>query len=211
VRRGKSATLAEAWNGSSWTVLPTPHIGGNASFIDVSCPTSSDCVAVGDVSAAARRNLIIELWNGTNWTIQKSPQFLHKAGPGFNSVSCATPSSCTALGEYLTKTGSQTLVVHWNGTSWVQQHVPSSVTSPLFRVSCSSGTSCTAVGVEAAVHWNGTTWTAQRPVAPPGAIGHTFQLYGVSCPTTSVCEAVGFYHAKSKTHRLRDRTLIEAN
>jgi hypothetical protein len=71
--------------------------------------------------------------------------------------------------------------------------------------------SCTAVGGNTAAHWNGTAWALQQPAIPAHAIGHSFDLNDVSCPTASVCEAVGFFHVKTKTGSFRDKTLIEAN
>ena len=42
-------TLAETWNGSSWTITPTPNQGVNESnsLRGVSCTNSTHCVAVG--------------------------------------------------------------------------------------------------------------------------------------------------------------------
>jgi hypothetical protein len=208
-----TATLAEAWNGTSWTVQPTPPAGKHAALFSVSCPTSSDCVAVGGnfISLNSGSTVVIERWNGTSWAVQKSPQLPSKDEPRFFSVSCATASSCTAMGNYFASNQTKLLVEHWNGTSWVRQHVPGAASIGLFRVSCPSATSCTAVGDNIAAHWNGTAWTLQRPAIPAHAIGHGVLLNDVSCPTASVCEAAGFYHAKRKTGRFRDRTVIEGN
>jgi hypothetical protein len=211
--QNNSATLAEAWNGTSWTVQPTPSAGQHAALYSVSCPTPSDCVAVGGnfISLHSGSTAFIERWNGTSWAMQKTPQPPHKDRPQFFSVSCATASSCTAMGGYSASNQAKLLVEHWNGTSWVRQHVPGAASVVLFHVSCPSATSCTAVGDSITAHWNGTAWTLQRPAIPAHATGHGVVLYDVSCPTASVCEAVGFYHAKRKTGRFRDRTVIEAN
>lgn len=206
-----TATLAETWNGTSWRVLPTPPGGRHARLMHVSCPTSSDCVAVGDDGTLSSRKLLIERWNGTSWTVQKSPQVPGTDGPQFGSVSCAAASSCTAMGNYLTSTGTKLLVEHWNGTSWVRQHIPGAASNSLFYVSCASATSCTAVGLSMTAHWNGTTWTLQQPAIPARATGHRVGLRDVSCPTTSVCEAVGSFRIKTQTGSFRDKTLIEAN
>jgi hypothetical protein len=42
-------TLAEQWNGTSWSMLATPNPPGSiASYLSgVSCPTSQTCTAVG--------------------------------------------------------------------------------------------------------------------------------------------------------------------
>jgi hypothetical protein len=43
-------TAAESWNGSTWTQQTTPNPSGteNSSFSGISCPTTTDCTAVGD-------------------------------------------------------------------------------------------------------------------------------------------------------------------
>jgi hypothetical protein len=41
-------------------------------------------------------------------------------------------------------------------------------------------------------------------------MGHRVVLQDVSCPTTSVCEAVGFFHVRTKTGGFKDKTVIEA-
>jgi hypothetical protein len=205
-----TATLAEAWNGTGWTVQPTPPGGRHAGFASLSCPTSSDCVAVGDNGTLSSGNVFIERWNGTSWAIQKSPQVPGKDLPELGSVSCATASSCIALGGYVTKTGGKALFEQWNGTSWVRQHVTVPEGMGFAQVSCPTATSCTAVGGTGAAHWNGTAWTFQHTTRPPHTLGDQ-ELNALSCPTASVCEAVGFFHVKSNTGRFRDRTLIEAN
>jgi hypothetical protein len=56
-------------------------------------------------------------------------------------------------------------------------------------------------------------WVIQSTYAPPPAQANSkdIALEEVSCSAASACEAVGFFHARSKTNRFRDRTLIEAN
>jgi hypothetical protein len=210
IASGSRATLAEMWNGTSWTVQPTPPTGQQAALSSVSCPTPTDCVAVGDFISPGPESVFIERWNGTSWAIQKSPQLPRgDHHPELGSVSCATASSCTAMGGYFTSSA-QLLVEHWNGTSWVRQHVPGAASNRLFQVSCPSATSCTAIGGTVSGHWNGTAWALQRTTRPPHTLGGQV-LYAVSCPTVSVCEAAGFFHTKTKTGGFRDRTLIEAN
>jgi hypothetical protein len=47
---GDGATLAENWNGSTWTEQSTPNPSGyeEADFQGISCPSTTDCTAVGD-------------------------------------------------------------------------------------------------------------------------------------------------------------------
>jgi hypothetical protein len=68
------STLAEAWNGTSWSIESTPNRTQSASLVDVSCSSSDACVAVGStgVSTSTYRTLA-EFWNGTSWVIQPTP------------------------------------------------------------------------------------------------------------------------------------------
>ena len=70
-------TLAERWNGSSWSVQPTANPGGiNPELVDVSCTSARACTAVGsagnggDVSGIGA---LAERWNGTSWSIERDP------------------------------------------------------------------------------------------------------------------------------------------
>ena len=55
---GTRVTLAERWNGTSWTIQSTPNPTGakGSSLSGVSCTSASACTAVGyDVDSAALR------------------------------------------------------------------------------------------------------------------------------------------------------------
>ena len=67
---GGNSALAESWNGTAWTVQPTPATG-NIVLDGVSCTVATNCWAVGfntnpntGVSAPA-----IEHWNGARWSL----------------------------------------------------------------------------------------------------------------------------------------------
>ena len=140
-----------------------------------------------------------------------SPQNGGTAVTGFvisGKISCATPSSCLAIGENLNKSGNLAqVVVAWNGTAWHSVAVPTPKPTValinLASVSCQSATACVVVGAYVtlagagterpyALTWNGTslTPTAAPPVPANGGLA---ALTGVSCVTTSKsCLAVGY-------------------
>src|ERR1700689_3169016 len=119
-------------------------------------------------------------------------------------VSCASSSSCFAVGYYMNRSNEQAqLVEHWNGAAWAIEPVsnpPDAKRSLLQGVSCASRSSCFAVGqylngsatwVTLVERWNGTSWDrppSPNPYAPAGS-----DLFGVSCPSSSACFAVGDY------------------
>ena len=68
-------TLAETWNGSTWTILPTPSPrlpGGGAELNSISCTSSTSCMAVGETLVFHEPGGYLiphpfaESWNGTN-------------------------------------------------------------------------------------------------------------------------------------------------
>jgi hypothetical protein len=226
-----SATLAERWNGSRWFIEETPY-PGRAIFSDlysVSCTSVSSCTAVGSYQIGNGNGngqilSLAERWNGKRWSIQKTPKLPDANFSELTSVSCTAVSSCTAVGSYAAQASDaakfHTLVERWNGTKWLVQHTPRiRESSGLRGVSCTSASSCTAVGsygdfdkrtlVTLAERWNGKKWSIQHTPNPH----NDSRLWDVSCtsgnapsspfaiqggrekttrPTTS-CTAVGSY------------------
>jgi hypothetical protein len=149
---GEEQTFAERWDGSGWSLQPTPQGPGAFEFSSVSCTSASACTAVGWYSSApslAARTLA-ERWNGTNWSIQRTPD-----GPGGNNfldgISCVSGRECVAVGSTDPTSGAQPpvaapLVERWDGKRWSVEHTPNAGSRFLASVSCTSRTICTAVG-----------------------------------------------------------------
>ena len=164
----------------------------------VSCPNARMCMAVGTSTGGLA---LSERWNGRRWAVRPVPQPAGAIGDGLDGVSCTSARRCTAVGDAdISGSGSDTLVVRWNGNRWAIQPAPSEGTEgiPFAGVSCASATACTAVGIAnedpstgavstLAEHWDAVAWTIQ-PTPPP--VGGSV-LSGVSCATPSACTAVG--------------------
>jgi hypothetical protein len=204
-------TLAESWNGSTWTVLPSPSPslpGGGAILTSISCTSSTNCMAVGETQVFHEPggNLIdhplAESWNGTAWTELPTPVFKN-SGASLNGVSCTSPSRCMAVGNEGTPKNPTlfTLAESWNGTAWRFVHTPFPLTpggTALNRIACTSATTCMAVGyygfnagfgtsVTLSEAWDGVNWH-RRPTPTPGSSG---SLAGVACLAATDCMAVG--------------------
>jgi hypothetical protein len=82
-----SGTLAERWNGTRWTIQPTPNpaMAFQITLDSVACPAPRFCTAVGDygVNATGDRLTLGLQWRGTG----QGPQ--HSAAPPQPGVSCA--------------------------------------------------------------------------------------------------------------------------
>jgi hypothetical protein len=198
-------TLAERWNGSSWAIQRTPHpTDARVSFFSgVSCTSPRSCIATGfKINSAGAGVTLAERWDGTGWAIQPTPTLEAATYVQLVGVSCASPTWCTAAGFFSIVTGIEVMLAErWNGTGWAIQQTlyPDHARFVQFAgVSCTSPTSCTAVGffnnvpgidVTLAERWNGTRWAIQPTPNPAGATSNS--LGAVSCPSTTRCTAVG--------------------
>jgi hypothetical protein len=147
-------TLAESWNGSRWSVVPSPNVAsqGNNWFTGVSCPSATNCEAVGgwNVNPVTVRNLA-ESWNGKRWSIVTIPSRGSLAND-LGGVSCTSATNCVTAGfsVYGPAQGpgnGKTLIESWNGSRWATTPSPSPrADSELYAVTCTGATSCQAVG-----------------------------------------------------------------
>ncbi|HXZ83805.1 MAG TPA: hypothetical protein VED84_08775 [Acidimicrobiales bacterium] len=183
-------TLIESWNGSGWTVSPSPDRGATSSLGGVACVSTRWCLAVGSYKdRAGVSRALVEIWNGSSWSIGASPG-LRAGAVSLSGVSCVSARLCAAVGG----AGTGSLMESWNGSTWtaVATQTPSG-RGNLNGVSCSSPGSCVAVGNDGGrtlvASWNGTRWSTV-PSPTPGRWGG---LAGVSCPSARSCLAVGNY------------------
>jgi len=202
-------TLAGTWNGRNWRIQPTRSPRGAAVFSDLSalsCPSAGDCTAVGTSTNSAGLGVTLaERWNGIRWGIQKTPDPAGSLSAALVGVSCTSPRSCTAVGDYFSGGRDRNLAEHWNGTSWSIQRTPNppgAAESDMSGVSCTSPSACAAVGFYSGKGgsskafteiWDGTRWRLE-PAPSPAARGH---LFGVSCTSKSACVAVGDFGSET--------------
>ena len=116
-------TLAESWNGSSWTVVPSPSDGPALNFLSsVACVSATDCTAVGHWVTGGTESefrTLVETWNGVGWAFVPSPRPATSGGVFVSAVSCATPVSCMAVGDYGSNEGEElTLAMSFDGSAW---------------------------------------------------------------------------------------------
>ncbi|HWL65554.1 MAG TPA: carboxypeptidase-like regulatory domain-containing protein [Actinomycetota bacterium] len=212
-------TLILRWDGEAWSIVPsfpadTSAAQSNA-LTGVSCSSESECVAVGFSSIEGGRYQALALhWDGTSWLpglvrLREDAETFYVPSDILYDVSCPAPSECLAVGAHWTGTVYQTLVDHWDGTTWTPVTSPN--TAPdrgniLSSVTCVSASDCWAVGsaddyeqglIE---HWDGTSWS----IVDSPQTGNI--LSAVSCLSATECWAAGPYytpHPPAKTLLVR--------
>lgn len=182
-------TLAEHWNGTSWSIVPTPNPNPVthppfAELDSVAATASNDVWAVGAYyNNYGAQATLIEHYDGTSWSIIPSPN-MSLTGDELYSVAAISKSDAWAVGIFDGVVNSevtpQTYTLHWNGTQWNAISSPNEANSSneLESIGAVSSTDVWAVGSWGPVsgngggalieHWNGSQWSIlPAPMATP--------------------------------------------
>jgi hypothetical protein len=189
-------TLIEHWNGTQWSIVPSPNVGtGSAYLFEVSAVSANDIWAIGTRSGGT---LAIH-WNGVQWSVVPTPN------PGINEnylldVEAVSANDVWAVGYF--RNGPPyafiPFIAHWDGTSWSQASAPNTsfFSNVLTSVDAISANDIWAVGYAMqqnapasqtrtlTIHWDGNTWS----VVPSGFFN---QLASVSAVSSNDVWAVG--------------------
>lgn len=201
--------LTEHWNGKAWVVKKSPEPSYHFNNLNaVTAIASNDVWAVGDYkSTNTRAQILAEHWNGAAWSLVNTPN------PGtaindFHSIAADASNDVWAVGFYNnTKSTEQTLVEHWDGSSW--SVVPSlnvgSGDNLLYSVAAISPTDVWVVGNGSGQpqieQWDGSSWTIV-PSAAPGTSNYSFDAI-------AAVSANDIWVAGSYTKGIHSKTLIE--
>jgi hypothetical protein len=110
---GTFHTLAEHWNGSSWSVVASPNApGGHTVLEGVACSAAARCWAVGANVVGQRPRTFLQTWDGGSWTTVAAPT---PAATRANlaGIACVrgTPH-CRAVGYWADPVQLHTLAAH---------------------------------------------------------------------------------------------------
>ena len=210
---GSGQALIEHWDGKKWSVVASPTAGTGNVLLGVVAVSTTDVWAVGTfaLTGSGIAQTLIEHWDGTSWSVVSSPNASTQTNE-LAGVTAVSASDIWAVGEFVTSGGLiQTLIEHWDGTSWSIVSSPNASTQDnLLAVAAVSTTDVWAVGefvaasgVEQALieQWNGTRWSV---VSSPSAGGSNV-LSGVAIISANDIWAVGDVVISS----LSAHTLIE--
>src|SRR6266702_2662928 len=127
-------TLTLHWNGKKWSHIKSPNVSSQDSeLMAVAAVSPTDVWAVGDSHTTSFQTLT-QHWDGHKWSVVSSPN----PGAQFNElfgVAAVSTTDVWAVGSFAPQgfSPSQTLIEHWNGTTWsvVTSPNPSSTTNLL--------------------------------------------------------------------------------
>ena len=166
-------TLTEHWNGTSWSIIPSPSPGTyNGNILNaVDGVSANDIWAVGwyqSGSTGQEGGALTMHWDGTAWTVAPNPSRWQLYG-----VVAISSNNVWAVGEQS--------ILHWNGSSWsnVSFPLPPNDAYRILRgVSATSASDIWAVGYGQWPYFDGTRyapltyhWDAARWNLIPNAGG----------------------------------------
>jgi photosystem II stability/assembly factor-like uncharacterized protein len=169
------------------TWRPITLAAGSAPLYSASCPTGTECVAVGDGTVLRSTD------GGTAWSSAVVP-----FGPDvvLRSVSCSSATICVAVGAWSPAAGPSAAVVIRStdgGSGWSHVTIPSGVAT-LQSVTCPTTSSCVAAtGGSASTPSilystdGGETWSTSGVPTTSGV-----RIESISCAPASFCLGAGF-------------------
>jgi hypothetical protein len=199
-------TLAEHWDGTTWTITPSPNPGSaNNEFRGVAAVSPDDIWAVGFSGVMYETDLLIERWNGTSWTVVPAPDTGLPVNE-LHDITVRNADDIWAVGFAGDPFTIHALLLHWDGTSWsILPNPMPGLSTTLNGVHALDWDDAWAVGAyydqqatvwrNLALHWDGTYWTA-------GAMASNYfgRLQDVAMLTHDDAWAVGEGSSNSLLH-----------
>ena len=195
-----TAPLAEHWDGTRWSIVPTPAISApTVQLNSIAALNSGNVWAAGysDDPNCLCGKTVVEHWNGSRWTRLTTPN------PGvadyLTGIAATSATDVWAVGyEWISNVVELPLLLHYDGRTWRRFNTSRLQFGQISSVFARSTNDVWAVGwtgqvpgVNAlALHWNGTSW---KRAAFPTESGGWIVLKSVFSVATSDVWAVGSY------------------
>jgi len=189
--------FVSVYNGSSWVdqeLASSLNVGNHAAVSSVSCTSSTSCVAGGYYKDGSNHaQAFVSVYNGSSWVDQEVAGSLNVGNDaGLWEVDCTSSTSCVAGGQYKDGSGNyQAFVSVYNGSSWVDQEVASSLNvggeAIVGTLSCTSSGLCVAGGyyTDGSSHCQAFLSTTTLPVAHTRVSGTVYFASGSSTLTVT--------------------------
>jgi len=215
---GSSDIVGASWQlaDGKWSVTQLPFETseiGPYEALGVSCPTTANCVAVGDYNTTGKpRALIWESIDG-RWVMMNALLPINSAraegDSSIRAVSCPEVIRCFGGGHFTTFTNSvEPAVWELRGGTWAVSQLPlpgnasARQDAAILSISCPTTTSCVAGGNYVSngssrpAIWtmSGGRWKVREAALPPNAANVSASgVDSVTCPSATTCVAGGSY------------------
>jgi hypothetical protein len=158
VGEAEDRSLTMHYDGSAWTVVPSPNLEYGVRLEDVVTIGPNDAWAVGwSGSAGSLDDVNVAMhWNGQSWTIVPTPQ---PGGTEFPdrllAVDAIASNDVWATGIYA---DDRSVILHWNGSNWSMTGNDCDTYGGLTGITVLSTRIAWAVGNAETCRFDGTSW-----------------------------------------------------
>jgi len=169
------SALVEHWNGSTWSLVPTPDFGASATALtDVVVLPSGDVWVSGSIREPGKPSRALAMrWSHGAWTVTATPVI--GLSTRFNALAGTSESNLWAAGSADEGGRTITLIARWNNDGWSITPSPNPGTSgnEIRSVWVAANGRAWAVGLYSngsevrplAEVWNGAEWILDNPDA----------------------------------------------
>jgi hypothetical protein len=202
-------TLALHFDGTAWTVVPTPNVGSRANaLLAVTAQPGRAWAAGYQIDGEFLAKSLIETWDGTAWHIAPHPHPFETED--LYGIASSSPTDVWAVGSGRNDEGVfHTIALHFDGRAWsvVPTVDPGSHGNVLYGVIALGPADAWAVGQKIGdgdpdqaliEHWDGMRWSEAQT---PRTRDHSSQLLAVTAAGRGDIRAVG--DAQDGVHSLR--------
>lgn len=194
--------LIEQWNGTAWSVVPSPNPGTFSELSSVVALASNNVWAAGNYSSSGPTKTLIEHWDGHSWSVINSPNKGVNSSQ-LNGLTAVSAKDIWAVGSFQKGSNpgtSQTLVEQWKGSAWRVVNSPNvtALNNSLSAVTATSAHDLWAVGAASnpssntaqtlIEHYNGSQWS----IVKSANVASDNFLQGVTAVSSKLVWAVGF-------------------
>jgi hypothetical protein len=203
-----SVQVIEQWNGTQWSLFPSPKFGkkDQADIFAMTSSSANDVWAIGSLVnlGTGRVSSLFEHWNGTAWTattVESNHEFLFGASADATNDAWAVGFN----GSENIKTSAR----QWDGTNWKSVATPNvgQGTNKLNAVLALAPNDVWAVGFSTPVappkraatltlieHFDGTSWAVvPSPNVGPNSANQSNRLLGLTANSANDIWAFGSY------------------
>lgn len=210
------APLYEHFDGTKWTVVPNPVVGGGGTIRGLSAASPHDIWAVGTYRTSSTNPIdlpLIEHWNGSRWSMINQKYSSTFATGSLIAVSTLSTNNVWMVGTQrrsIDNPSTQAFIEHWDGS---QIHAVASP-NPVHTISnypkaitARSANDVWSVGISGTgntltEHWDGFQW---KVVASPNmtfkGIPNFNLLTSVSSASKSDVWAIGLFNATATSFK----------
>jgi hypothetical protein len=212
----QSTGLVDRYDAGSWAAVAVPDPSGVV-LDAVSCPTSTECLAVGNKESSPRAaGAAGYRWDGRAWSVIDLPSPHGAAWTELDSIACTSATACVAVGdaEVSPEASGYWFSERYNGRTWAVSAMPNPRTFDLGAGTGLSGLSCPTVGFCLAVGeaegytggvsgldfpsgvaytFDGRTWRSLAVPAAPKGSNFSYVFGTDSCTTARSCEVTVGY------------------